>query len=45
MTKKNTAIKCLVTEVSEIEDSEEWEKVLLNDTYQVVVRKDSVKRG
>lgn len=45
MIKKNTAIKCLVTEVSEIEDSEEWEKILLNDTYQVVVRKDSVKRG
>lgn len=45
MTKKNTAIKCLVTEVSEIEDSKEWEQVLLNNTYQVVVKKGSLKEG
>ena len=45
MTKKNTAVLCRVTEVHEIEDAPEWERIILDGKYQIVYRKGILKEN
>lgn len=45
MTKKNTAVLCKVTKVYEIEDNSDWERVILDDKYQIIFQKGALKEN